>query len=339
LTANARQVKQIEAAKAQVGAQAGTALQAAQQAVDGARETLAERKRLVEAAQAALAAAEGQVHSRQGEATALQRQLEALDRQALLAKVEAARTALEAFGAGPITTHDDVLKAEAELARATASYDEANEDFLKVDGALASLAGPMAKEGLQRLDEAIHAARNRERELSVDADSWKLLRDALREAEKTESAHLGKTLAVPVAARFTELTRSKYAGVQIDQELRVEAVQLDGHQASADSVLAALSVGTRDQLATLIRLSVASQLKTAIVLDDQLVHTDQARLGWFADVLEKVAQESQVLVFTCRPLDYLEEELPPGVPARDAGGTRAIDLAQLVSGIPPRSPG
>jgi uncharacterized protein YhaN len=144
---------------------------------------------------------------------------------------------------------------------------------------------------------------------------------------------------MPVAARFTELTRRKYAGVQIDQELRVEAVQLDGHQASPDSVLAALSVGTRDQLATLIRLSVASQLKTAIVLDDQLVHTDQARLGWFADVLEKVAQESQVLVFTCRPLDYLEKVLPAGVPTRDVGGTRAIDLAQLVNGIPPRSPG
>jgi len=45
------------------------------------------------------------------------------------------------------------------------------------------------------------------------------------------------------------------------------------------------------QLATLIRLTVAEQLKSAIILDDHLVHTDPKRLAWFRDVLTRDGPE------------------------------------------------
>ena len=192
---------------------------------------------------------------------------------------------------------------------------------------------------MQQLQDAVVVAQARERELSVDADSWKLLREALRDAEKTESAHLGKALAVPVTARFTALTKGKYDGVMLDPQLRMESVLVKGVQASSDSILAALSVGTRDQLATLVRLAVASQLRSAILLDDQLVHTDVARLGWFADVLRKVAEDAQVLVFTCRPLDYvIEKDLPGKEPVRDVGHVRAVDLLRMMEATAKQAP-
>jgi hypothetical protein len=108
-----------------------------------------------------------------------------------------------------------------------------------------------------------------------------------------------------------------------------------------EDVVSVLSVGTRDQLATLIRLTIAEQLKSAIILDDHLVHTDPVRLAWFRDVLLKTSLEAQVLVLTCRPEDYLvSADFGGGVPAtRDvAGGTiRALDMERIVRrwGTPP----
>jgi hypothetical protein len=56
-----------------------------------------------------------------------------------------------------------------------------------------------------------------------------------------------------------------------------------------DSVLEVLSVGTREQLATLLRLAIAEQLRSAIVLDDHLVQTDATRLAWFRQTLRSAA--------------------------------------------------
>jgi hypothetical protein len=100
-------------------------------------------------------------------------------------------------------------------------------------------------------------------------------------------------------------------------------------------VLDALSVGTRAQLAALLRLSIADQMRSAIVLDDHLVHTDAARLSWFQDALRRTAVNIQVIVITCRSQDYLPlVGVPVDGPATvdlGAGSVRAIDLARAVT--------
>jgi len=87
-----------------------------------------------------------------------------------------------------------------------------------------------------------------------------------------------------------------------------------------DSVLYALSVGTKEQLATLLRLAIAEQLRSAIVLDDHLVQTDGTRLAWFRQTLRSTATTTQVIILTCHPEDYVpREDLPmdEGPPFRD----------------------
>src|SRR5438094_2851875 len=66
-----------------------------------------------------------------------------------------------------------------------------------------------------------------------------------------------------------------------------------------------ISVGTREQLSTLYRLCLAEYLQTMIVLDDQLVQSDESRMDWFRALLKEKARNFQILVFTCRPGDYL----------------------------------
>ena len=83
-------------------------------------------------------------------------------------------------------------------------------------------------------------------------------------------------------------------------------------------------MGTREQLATLLRLCLAERLGTMVVLDDQLTQTDPGRLDWFGRALLEVGAKVQVLVFTCRPGDYP----PPGE------GVNHLDLGVAIERAP-----
>ena len=65
-----------------------------------------------------------------------------------------------------------------------------------------------------------------------------------------------------------------------------------------------LSVGTQEQIALLLRLSIAEALDTFIVLDDQLTQSDPARMTWMRNLLEAAAARIQVVVMTCHPEHY-----------------------------------
>ena len=96
-----------------------------------------------------------------------------------------------------------------------------------------------------------------------------------------------------------------------------------------------MSVGTREQLSTLYRLSLAEYLKTTVVLDDQLVQSDDTRMDWFRALLVEKARNFQIIVFTCRPIDYLSRGalFPSGASTSqdtEAGFVRAIDLSRAI---------
>jgi chromosome segregation ATPase len=76
-----------------------------------------------------------------------------------------------------------------------------------------------------------------------------------------------------------------------------------------------LSVGAREQVAVITRLAMAELLgaagePSAIILDDALVNTDQARLERMHLVLHKAAEALQILVLTCRERDFLQLGAP-----------------------------
>ena len=99
--------------------------------------------------------------------------------------------------------------------------------------------------------------------------------------------------------------------------------------------MARISVGTREQLSTLYRLALAEYLQTVIVLDDQLVQSDECRMDWFRALLIEKAHTFQIVVFTCRPSDYLTASglVPQGSTVHtdtDDGFIRAVDLGRAV---------
>ncbi|WP_394827339.1 AAA family ATPase [Pendulispora albinea] len=291
-------------------------------------QSLAQRTHADEArkrADAELAMARGGVET-------LRKELESADRAGAEARFLHERAALDAYADDPRVSADDVAAAERHEADAKAEYDQLRAELHQAEGALTKVGGPGDRDELVREEEAHALAKERLDELEIDAKAWMLLRQALDEAEKEQGTHLGRSLAVPVSERLAELTAGRYRALHLDPHLRAEKVDVP-LVATDDNVLDALSVGTRGQIATLLRLTVAEYLKSAVVLDDHLVHTDADRLGWFRDMLRKTAVATQVIVLTCRPHDYIAaSELPEGDERRDlAGGAiRIVDMARAL---------
>ena len=332
LTALDARERELEQLRASVAEGAGTKRAKAEQALASAKLALEGAHAARESKQQALEGAKSRMDTANGSARAEAARLASMDRAAAQQRVQLCTAQLAACPSAPLASESDVANAETGLARARQAFAEQLEERHKAEGALTRVGGAQLQDRIVQAQEALDTARAHERELRIDADAWKLLREALTQAETEESEHLGAALGRPVSEKLKELTRGRYEEIVFDQHMTAARLKVDGAATDGD-VLGALSVGTRNQLATLVRLTIAGQLRSAIVLDDHLVHTDPSRLGWFRDVLRKTALDTQVLIFTCRPEDYLSPgELPSAAPMQDlaGGAVRAIDLARVL---------
>jgi len=204
-------------------------------------------------------------------------------------------------------------------------------EILKAHGALEQVGGAVARERLRDATEAFDLATRQEREIEAEYEAWKLLLDQMKEVDAVQASNLGQALGPAIARRFQELTRQRYETVQLTAQLATEGTAVSGAVRPTEQI----SVGTREQLSTLYRLSLAEYLGSTIVLDDQLVQSDDNRMDWFRVLLAEKAHNFQILVFTCRPGDYLAKGalVPEGSAVHadtDDGFLRAVDLGRAL---------
>jgi DNA repair exonuclease SbcCD ATPase subunit len=283
------------------------------QALDSATAALLE-------AEAAVAHVRTEIASKQGE-------LKAIDRGGIESKRQAA---LE----DPVLRVPDVdgipLAAAVEAFEGLkGKLDECDGRLNAAKGQLHLVAGHVGAEQLAQQEEAVKYASDEVIEREQNEKAALYLLKAIQEAEAARTSHLGRTLAGPVTETFRALTGGRYGQLGLDPDLKTDGIAAVG--ASRD--VSDLSVGTQEQLATLIRLAVAGHLKTALILDDQLVHSDEERLRWFREKLRAsvVDHEHQVIVFTCRPSDYL----PDGAVAGEGSSVSVLNLQAAVSSVTP----
>ena len=283
------------------------------------------------AAQAAHAAAVERVKTKEQERSAAETsiasvrgQLSGFDVAALSARLDAALNDPAYVAA----TDDDQPDADAAAARVTAvqtALEQCNSDLSHAKGQLELTAGHVGSERLAQQQEAVALADAEVKACErTERGALRLLRD-LEKAESERATHLGRVLADPVSQAFKALTGERYGRVSLGPDLKTESIEARGETRSIER----MSLGAREQLATLMRLAIAGYLRTALVLDDQLVHSDSGRLAWFNDKLRESVREHahQVIVFTCRRADYLRAESESGV--------TEVDLTTVVSYPPP----
>ena len=217
------------------------------------------------------------------------------------------------------------------LATAERVLDDIDREMQRAHGALEQVGGAVARERLRDALEAFDLAERQEREIEEDYEAWRLLLEQMKEADAAQANNLGQALAPAIAGRFQELTKQRYQGVQLTAHLATEGVLAAGAARELDRI----SVGTREQLSTLYRISLGEYLSTTIVLDDQLVQSDGDRMDWFRALLIDKARSFQIVVFTCRPHDYLAAAamVPDSGPVHadtEDGFVRAIALERAV---------
>jgi hypothetical protein len=301
-------------------------------AVSGARASVARAQAALELAEATRTTVLKEHAAEGGRLETLQRQRESQDLQSAESKL---REASDRHSALPVpaemVTEADVLAARNATAAAKADLERVVSDIHKAQGALEQVGGAVARERLRDLVEAYDLAERHERDIEVEYDAWLLLLQQMKEADAAQASNLGQVLAPAIAGKFEALTQKRYESVRLTAQLGTQGIVVGGAVRATER----LSVGTREQLSTLYRLSLAEYLKTTLVLDDQLVQSDDTRMDWFRAVLVEKARAFQIIVFTCRPSDYLEASasLPKGKAVHrdtDGGIIRAINLEGAV---------
>jgi DNA repair exonuclease SbcCD ATPase subunit len=301
-------------------------------AVSGARASVTAAQALLERAEGARTTVLKEHAAEGGRLETLRKQRESLDLRSAESKH---REALDRRNALPepaeMVTEDDVIAARNAVAAAKADLERVMSDIHKAQGALEQVGGAVARERLRDAIEAYDLAERYERDIEAEYDAWLLLLEQMKEADAAQASNLGQVLAPAIAGKFEALTQKRYENVRLTAQLGTEGVLVGGAVRATER----LSVGTREQLSTLYRLSLAEYLSTTLVLDDQLVQSDDTRMDWFRTLLVEKAHAFQIVVFTCRPSDYLDVSatVPKGKAIHhdtDNGVVRAIDLTRAI---------
>jgi hypothetical protein len=230
-----------------------------------------------------------------------------------------------------IVTEAEVIAAQNAEAAAKSDLLGIQREIERTHGALEQVGGAVARERLRDAIEAFEFAERQEREVEADYEAWLLLLEQMKQADAAQASNLGQVLAPAIAGRFEALTQRRYENIRLTAQLGTEGVVVAGAVRSTERI----SVGTREQLSTLYRLSLAEYLCTTVVLDDQLVQSDDTRMDWFRALLAEKARSFQIVIFTCRPGDYLtgSATMPKGKSLHrdtDGGFVRAVDLERAV---------
>lgn len=301
-------------------------------ALKAARDEAAEANRTMDEAQAALTTALEAHSEARGHIAALQAQRGAEDLEAAQANL---RQRNDYFASLPVpekvVSEGELLAARAAVDALQQEVENVERDIQRAHGALEQVGGSVARERLRDAVEAYDLAVRSDRETELEYDAWLLLLEQMKEANAAQASNLGQAFVPAIMQGFYELTRQRYDGLELGPELGTQGVLVSGTVRPPTS----LSVGTREQLSTIYRITMADYLRTAVVLDDQLVQSDEVRMEWFRHVLTEKARHFQVLVFTCRPIDYLDRSalapsLGPLFLDSEDGLTRAIDLGRAL---------
>jgi len=192
------------------------------------------------------------------------------------------------------------LDVEAERARraATSAGDQARELRARLGGVLDTLP---AIADLEDERDACETARDRGlRQLKA----LRLAADMIEAASRVTHRELAPRLADSLGSRLSLLTDARYIEVNVDTDHF--ALGLLGRERPDMVPLDAVSHGTRDQVALLLRLALCEVLggggeRTPLLLDEPLLTSDPRRRDLFIEFLQDLSATHQVLLSTADP--------------------------------------
>ena len=188
----------------------------------------------------------------------------------------------------------------ARLSRAlTAKRQEAealSRQLAAVSGRLAAMGDPLV------LSSSLTCMKEEYEQLCDEFDAIRLALDTLGEADEEIQSHFSPELGRVASSYMSAVTGGRYADVLINRDFSaMTRVQDDSVARNAEY----LSAGTMDIMYLAVRLAVCELAlpdgePCPLILDDALVNLDDERLEQAMKLLEEIARERQVILFSCR---------------------------------------
>ena len=208
-------------------------------------------------------------------------------------------------GLNPSSTREKMNREKQSRIRLERSFNATEEKKRELEAELKGLGtkglGEQINEKRRELEETRRVLKRRE----LDASAWKLLLHTLLQAQQEERAPL--TPLMKCLAPYIEVV---FPNAELHlEESSLEIDKLDRAQSVEPEPFDSLSIGTREQIAVLVRLAMADMLleqgkPVMLILDDPLVNSDDGRFEGMARALRKAAKRLQILILTCHEDRY-----------------------------------
>ena len=181
------------------------------------------------------------------------------------------------------------------LTEARAKCSRISAQMAEHSGRLAAMGDPLVLGSEISRMEAEYA------EISAEYDAIALAIDTMRKADEDIQSRFSPALGKLAAEYMQFVTDGKYDGVMLDRDFSATV-----HEAGGNVLRNAeyLSAGTLDLMYLAVRLAVCSlalpeSANCPLIIDDALVNFDADRRRQAMALLEKIAQERQVILFAC----------------------------------------
>ena len=197
----------------------------------------------------------------------------------------------------------DFKSGDNEAARLSREYLTAqqNSDYIsdrisEMRGRIAALGDPLV------IGSELMSMRDEYAEIKAEYDAITLAVDVLREADAEIQSRFSPVLGKKAADYMSLITGGKYESVLINRDFSVRT-KAQGDTLARETEY--LSAGTLDLMYLAVRLAVCEtalpeDANCPLILDDTLVNLDPERTAQAMRLLEEIAKQRQVILFTCR---------------------------------------
>ena len=181
------------------------------------------------------------------------------------------------------------------LTEARAKCSRISAQMAEHSGRLAAMGDPLVLGSEISRMEAEYA------EISAEYDAIALAIDTMSKADEDIQSRFSPALGKLAAEYMQFVTDGKYDGVMLDRDFSATVHEADGNVPRNAEYL---SAGALDLMYLAVRLAVCSlalpeSANCPLIIDDALVNFDADRRRQAMALLEKIAQERQVILFAC----------------------------------------
>lgn len=187
---------------------------------------------------------------------------------------------------------------EKELKQADEKIETIRMELAEVDAELKRM------EGSELFSEKMHQFEMEKEKLNEMAKEWAITKMQKEILLETKQRYQDKYLSKVIEATtdyFQSITDERFSAVYLPDEAEpFQVMTKDGLRFTINE----LSQGTINQLYVSLRLAISKVMtettRFPFILDDAFVHFDERRTKRMMEILQKIGEEQQVIIFTCK---------------------------------------